>query len=483
MGEPDATDGSPAEGSVNGAVVTVTGETPVLLSGNADSDVAVLAGRNLKKGETVELLERRAGFVREEGGALLPADADLNDMKRGLPEVSRPSIASRTYLALSPDDYALHLQSENLLVADILADAEVVPQTRENARLESLSTSVLSTFGTLFTADDLLVDTILAADPAAKKEGPFAAARAGRWGIDADSRMTENVVSGLLGFAGRVADIRSGAFLEVGTGHIKTRTGTKDGVVNGSGTHNYAGAGVFLDHPVEAIGLTLTGYLKGGVVSSDFRAPLLSDDASSSDFDRSALYWGAHLGAYRDVASGRWTLRPYVAYHYDAIEGRSVRVKGVGEVESADVHYGRVDAHRVRAGTLVSHPTSRTGRFILRKPSDPASRDELRTGSPIMVLVRRISTGSPGPLRSGGRACATRGAFPTGSICRAPQAFATAFREASESSSVSEKNGGGARIFSRTDRLSFSRRLCDNAPSTESQQRSNRCPNTITTGS
>lgn len=365
VGEPDATDGSPAEGSVNGAVVTVTGETPVLLSGNADSGVAVLAGRNLKKGETVELLESRAGFVREEGGALLPADADLNDMKRGLLEVSCPSIASRTYLALSPDDYALHLQSENLLVADILADAEVVPQTRENARLESLSTSVLSTFGTLFTADDLLVDTILAADPAAKKEGPFAAARAGRWGIDADSRMTENVVSGLLGFAGRVADIRSGAFLEVGTGYIKTRTGTKDGVVNGSGTHNYAGAGVFVDHPVEAIGLTLTGYLKGGVVSSDFRAPLLSDDAFSSDFDRSALYWGAHLGAYGDVAAGRWTLRPYVAYHYDALEGRSVRIEGVGDVESADVHFGRADAHRVRAGTHVSYPTSRSGRFIL----------------------------------------------------------------------------------------------------------------------
>lgn len=42
-----------------------------------------------------------------------------------------------------------------------------------------------------------------------------------------------------------------------------------------------------------------------------------------------------------------------------------MRIEGVGDVESADVRFGRADAHRVRAGTLVSYPTSRSGRFIL----------------------------------------------------------------------------------------------------------------------
>ena len=349
----------------HGAIVTVTGSEPVLLTDDPTSGVALLAARALQRGEVIELVASPAGFTLVAGGALLSADADLNAMKRPMLAVSRPSLASIRFAEVQPEDYDLHLEGSDLLVAEMLEDLDPSPKTEENDRLASLSASVLSAHGLLFSADDLLLDTLLGTNEASKRDGPFAAARAGRTGFDASMRWTQNAVTGLVGLEGRVAGVRSGVFLEFGSGHLNSRTGTKEGVVQGKGRHDFAGAGVFLDHPVERLGWTVTAYGKAGVLTSDFSAPLLGEGVPASDFERNALYWGAHLGAYRDVAIGRLTLRPFVAYHYEGLSGTSVRIAGIGDVPGATIRFGHTDAHRVRVGGLLSHPTGAKGRFTV----------------------------------------------------------------------------------------------------------------------
>lgn len=90
---------------------------------------------------------------------------------------------------------------------------------------------------------DLFVDTLWRSDDA-RRNGIFAAARAGTYGFDAKPRLTADVYAGLVGIGGTLGETDLGGFIEMG----RTNYRTKSADANGSGKHNFAGVGLFAVH-------------------------------------------------------------------------------------------------------------------------------------------------------------------------------------------------------------------------------------------
>lgn len=236
--------------------------------------------------------------------------------------------------------------------------------TEINPETDALMESSLSTMTTHFAADDLFVDAVLRSRDG-KRDGLFTAARGGKWSYDTRTRIENNIVSGLLGYGAKLSnDLTMGAFIEMGHGSYDTRTHVAGSTKAGGGSHNYGGLGVFGDYAMPSIeGLHFTGYVKLGLLRNEFNSNIAG---ANVDYDRTGVYWGAHLGTHYD-----WDLtqsirsRVFLSYFYDGQGDESFDIAGDGDVGGAHVSYDAIHAHRVQLGSMFEFAVSDTWRPYL----------------------------------------------------------------------------------------------------------------------
>ena len=336
----------------SGALIKVTGSSPVVLqpSGNTQSTVAVGGtGINLAVGTTYTLIDSNVGFEDLDGNKLTAA-VDLNGMKRDLTIEENTSLVRITTNEISKDSYDLVLDETgknlNMTITDKSSSTDML-----NPETDVLMQASIASVASLFAADDLLVDTALKSRNNQRLSGPFVAARAGTYSHDASSRFDTDVYSGLLGFALHASDVEFGPFIEMGRSNYEMHQGA-------SGHHNYAGVGVYANWQTPFY-VRLTGYLKGGAIENNFSTTLVGQ---SVDFDKTSAYWGAHVGVNADFSvTEKLRARPFVSYFYDGRESESFTQHG-SVVDGAKFDFDTINAHRVQVGSMFEYAHTETTR-------------------------------------------------------------------------------------------------------------------------
>ena len=351
-----------------GAFITVTdtdasSAVTIQTEGNQMSTIAIGgSGFDLTAGGSYTLIDSAAGFVDIDGNKLDEL-TDLTDVKQDLVIDNLPSVIRVETTTITKDDYDLSIvdgTGENQsLVLDIRGPGSTSSEI--NSETDALMESSLSTMTTHFAADDLFVDAVLRSRDG-KRDGLFTAARGGKWSYDTRTRIENNIVSGLLGYGAKLSnDLTMGAFIEMGHGSYDTRTHISGSTKAGGGNHNYGGLGVFGDYAIPSIeGLHFTGYVKVGLLRNEFNSNIAG---ANVDYDRTGVYWGAHLGTHYD-----WDLtqsirsRVFLSYFYDGQGDESFDIAGEGDVGGAHVSYDAIHAHRVQLGSMFEFAVSDTWR-------------------------------------------------------------------------------------------------------------------------
>ena len=349
-----------------GAFITVTGANQVTLDlseqNGSTIGIGLSGGQSLAQG-SYTLIDTASGFKDELGNSIL-AGTNLDSLKTTLTTTSTPSIIRIEYTTYDSEDYDLSIGGTdgNDLILNIKGAGDSA--TGINSETDALMESSLSTMTTHFAADDLFVDSVLRCRDG-KRDGLFTAARGGKWSYDTRTRIENNIVSGLLGYGAKLSnDLTMGAFIEMGHGSYDTRTHVAGSTKAGGGSHNYGGLGVFGDYAVPTVeGLHFTGYLKVGLLRNEFNSNIVG---ANVDYDRTGVYWGAHLGTHYD-----WDLtqsirsRVFLSYFYDGQGDESFDIAGEGDVGGAHVSYDAIHAHRVQLGSMFEFAVSDTWRPYL----------------------------------------------------------------------------------------------------------------------
>jgi hypothetical protein len=354
----------------NTAMLQVAGNmwSPVQfkLSGENHTTIAI-AGTDVsfKIGDSYTLIQSANGFT-DENGTKITADTELSGIKSDMTLTTYSSLVRTHTDTLLAEEYELVVsedgESLSMNVVDEINNGPGV--TEINPETDALMESSLSTMTTHFAADDLFVDSVLRSRDG-KRDGLFTAARGGKWSFDTRTRIENNIVSGLLGYGAKLSnDLTMGAFIEMGHGSYDTRTHVAGSTKAGGGSHNYGGLGLFGDYAMPSIeGLHFTGYVKLGLLRNEFNSNIAG---ANVDYDRTGVYWGAHLGTHYD-----WDLtqsirsRVFLSYFYDGQGDESFDIAGEGDVGGAHVSYDAIHAHRVQLGSMFEFAVSDTWRPYL----------------------------------------------------------------------------------------------------------------------
>lgn len=383
--------------------ITVTNSTlavPLFYKKDASDNAQVSitnADSTLKQGTPLVLIDSAAGFIQT---AVVQQyneyDEDLEYWKPGLANELRAPVTINTAMnvvryvstQLAPNDYQLEFKGGTAdkatqLVLTLSKDLTPVPDPQPdpdpkpdpdpnpnpdpnpepnpnpnpgtipsvvNPETHALMQSSLAGYSTLFASSDFFVDTVMHS-ARASHEGLFAAGRAGRYGISTDTRVTSNVVSGLLGVGHQMGSTEIGGYIEIGHASYETKTPLASGTVKNKGRNNYAGVGLYAFQKVGDTGLNVTGYLKTGVLRNDFDVALLSQPMN---FDKESLYWGAHLGVnYQFDLGEKFSNRVFLNYFYDGQKGQTYDI-GSG-ANAVSVHYDALNGQRVQLGTRLEY--------------------------------------------------------------------------------------------------------------------------------
>ena len=354
----------------NTAMLQVAGNmwSPVQfkLSGENHTTIAI-AGTDVsfKIGDSYTLIQSANGFT-DENGTKITADTELSGIKSDMTLTTYSSLVRTHTDTLLAEEYELVVSEDGeSLSMNVVKEINNGPGVTEiNPETNALMESSLSTMTTHFAADDLFVDAVLRSRDG-KRDGLFTAARGGKWSYDTRTRIENNIVSGLLGYGAKLSnDLTMGAFIEMGHGSYDTRTHVAGSTKAGGGSHNYGGLGVFGDYAVPTVeGLHFTGYLKVGLLRNEFNSNIAG---ANVDYDRTGVYWGAHLGTHYD-----WDLtqsirsRVFLSYFYDGQGDESFDIAGEGDVGGAHVSYDAIHAHRVQLGSMFEFAVSDTWRPYL----------------------------------------------------------------------------------------------------------------------
>ena len=342
------------------AVVSVKGASPVLLHSDAGkSSCITLSGTalNLKAGDEIRLINSSNGIALNDLTNRLAAGTSVSELKRDLNVESVKSLARVEKSELTQDDYDLSMKTEQMLIAKIKNRRP--SKDKVNDQTNVLMLSSLSSAAALFAADELLIDSTLKSRKGTRQPGPFAAARVGGYELDVRGDLDETIVSGLLGYAFKLQQSEVGAFLEMGRGTYDARSPTTSpiGHVKGDGKNNYVGVGIYGNCAAAVDWLHFTGYVKGGMIRSEFDVPIAGVKA---EFDRTSAYWGAHAGAYGEFQlTKKLKNRTFLNYFYDGREGESYKAAGSSEVSGATFHFNSLNAHRGQLGTLMEYQYDR----------------------------------------------------------------------------------------------------------------------------
>lgn len=366
------------------AFINVTGTTSVTLqpNGNDHSTVALAGSKVTLNPGTYTLINSNAGF-KDVNGNILTAETDLSSVKSDMNIKQVSSLIRIQNNSISKDDYELQIGGGDKELQISIGKVGNVDST-VNPSTDALMESSLSVAASLFSADDLLIDTALKSRNGSRMDGPFVAARAGTWNYDTNTRLDADVYTALFGWAVNMADVEFGPFVEMGHSNYNTRTKVEGVTERGSGKHNFMGAGVYANWQTPFY-VRMTGYLKGGVIENHYNVNLLG---RSTDFDRSSAYWGAHLGMNLDLAlTEKLRARPFISYFYDGREKETYKQDGVGGVEGADFTYEALNLHRLQVGSMFEYAHTEKARpyfgltyeQVIKGEAEGSAKDSLGT--------------------------------------------------------------------------------------------------------
>ena len=344
-----------------GALITVTGTDAVVIEPTgANASTVAVGGADiaLQAGTTYTLIDSAAGFT-DLAGTQLDQTTNLDAVKQDLTVTSLPSVFRVQTNTVSKDDYDLKIEAgtgasggDSLVMTVAGEPGTDLPggSSSINDQTNTLVESALSTLATTIAADDLFVDSVLRSRTGAR-QGLFAAARAGKYSYDTNTRLETNIVQGLLGFGASLGNTNVGGFIEMGHGSYDSRMNSLLGDVTGEGSQNFAGVGVYVDYGLPIDGWRLTGYIKGGQIDNSFSATIAGVNAG---YDEENFYWGAHLGTHYDFdVADLMRARVFLSYFYNGVDSSSYDIAGNAEIGGAHISIDSINAHRVQAGSML----------------------------------------------------------------------------------------------------------------------------------
>ena len=156
-----------------------------------------------------------------------------------------------------------------------------------------------------------------------------------------------------LGFARELENSKGkllfGPIVEYGHGSYDSY---QDNGLKADGNASYWGLGLIAKQ-TNSNGFYYEGSLRAGRTKSDYSSQL--SEVSHADYDSSATYWVAHLGAGKLVDIGHDnTVDVYGKYFYSHTGSDSAMIHINGQ-DDADMHFDSVNSHRLRVGARLIH--------------------------------------------------------------------------------------------------------------------------------
>ena len=156
-----------------------------------------------------------------------------------------------------------------------------------------------------------------------------------------------------LGFARELENSKGkllfGPIVEYGHGDYDSY---QDNGLKADGNASYWGLGLIAKQ-TNNNGFYYEGSLRAGRTKSDYSSQL--SEVSHADYDSSATYWAAHLGAGKLVDIGHDnTVDVYGKYFYSHTGSDSAMIHINGQ-DDADMHFDSVNSHRLRVGARLIH--------------------------------------------------------------------------------------------------------------------------------
>ena len=332
-----------------GALISVTGDMPVVLRTGADntSSIALESEEKIAAGKYT-LIDSKAGFT-DLVGNILDENTDLSGLKTDLDLKSAPSVIRTRTNTISADDYELSIEDSDLNKALVTTFTEPIDEDNSsdsiNPETDSLVKSALSVYSTLFAADDLIIDTAVKSRDGVH-DGLFVAARGGN--LEYDDSIDTDIFTGIVGYSVTKGDFNCGPFFEMGRANYRADTYVDGRKLHSSGNHTFGGVGLYGNWQTPYL-VNLSAYVKAGMLKNSFDGELASQQV---EYTRARPYWGAHLGASLDVdLNSLLSVRPYVSYFYDGREGDRHSVSGSGTSEGGIIRYDDLNSHRIQAGS------------------------------------------------------------------------------------------------------------------------------------
>ena len=350
----------PANIAKDDTMLTVNGSSATDVTG-VTFGVAALSGVNLQKGDTVNLLVNSNGLTTDD--ELTVDSSKLADASFLAP--NNLATDKKYELSISKkDDTTIITTVED--VKEVTPDPEPEPEPKPEPkpdpsnRLKSPVETRMAVVTMINAGSDLLAGQgMLNAQAAAgDKEAAggfnsFAAVGLSKLRAMSGSHVDIKGIGLNLGFARELENSKGkllfGPIVEYGHGDYDSYL---DNGLKADGNASYWGLGLIAKQ-TNNNGFYYEGSLRAGRTKSDYSSQL--SEVSHADYDSSATYWAAHLGAGKLVDIGHDnTMDVYGKYFYSHTGSDSAMIRINGQ-DDADMHFDSVNSHRLRVGARLIH--------------------------------------------------------------------------------------------------------------------------------
>ena len=350
--------------TVNGGSATdVTGVT---------FGVAALSGVNLQKGDTVNLLVNSNGLTTDDelqtvessklADASFLAPNNLATDKKYELSISKKDETTIITTVENVEEVTPDPEPEPEPTPTPTPTPEPKPETKPDPsdRLKSPVETRMAVATMINAGSDLLAGQgMLNAQAAAgdKKAGggfnSFAAVGLSKLRAMSGSHVDIKGIGLNLGFARELENSKGkllfGPIVEYGHGDYDSY---QDNGLKADGNASYWGLGLIAKQ-TNSNGFYYEGSLRAGRTKSDYSSQL--SEVSHADYDSSATYWAAHLGAGKLVDIGHDnTMDVYGKYFYSHTGSDSAMIRINGQ-DDTEMNFDSVNSHRLRAGARLIH--------------------------------------------------------------------------------------------------------------------------------
>lgn len=352
-------------------MLTVSGGSPTNVK-DVTFGVAALSGVNLQKGDTVNLLVNSDGLTTDD--ELQTVDSSKLAEASFLAPNNLATDKKYELSISKKDDTTIITTVEN--VEEVTPDPEPKPEPTPTPtpepepapgtkpdpsdRLKSPVETRMAVATMINAGSDLLAgqgmlnaQTAVGDKEAAGGFNSFAAVGLSKLRAMSGSHVDIKGIGLNLGFARELENSKGkllfGPIVEYGHGSYDSY---QDNGLKADGKASYWGLGLIAKQ-TNNNGFYYEGSLRAGRVKSDYSSQL--SEVSHADYDSSATYWAAHLGAGKLVDIGHDnTMDVYGKYFYSHTGSDSAMIRINGQ-DDADMRFDSVNSHRLRTGARLIH--------------------------------------------------------------------------------------------------------------------------------